>query len=66
VTDPDLKDEFVLPLEDESRWKSALSRLANDAALRSRFSDHVEANARRLTVERSIQDIAGRLAEIID
>lgn len=61
-TDPDLRARFVLPVDDRARWVQAVQALLDDAGLRRRVSDHVCANAQRLTIAASVDRVLDRLA----
>lgn len=60
-TDADLRDRFVLPVDDKGRWLEAVRTLLADAGLRRRVSDHVCTNARALTIEASVDRVLSRL-----
>lgn len=64
ITDPELIDAFVLPSEPVELWVVAVNRLLEDEALRRRLSDHVAANAREITIERSVARVNARLREL--
>ena len=61
-TDPGLRARFVLPVDDKARWVEAVRALLDDAALRRQVSDHVWANAQRLTIASSVDRVLDRLA----
>lgn len=61
-TDPDLRARFVLPVDDKARWVEAVRALLDDADLRRQVSDHVCANAERLTIAASVDRVLDRLA----
>ena len=61
-TDPDLRARFVLPVDDRARWVEAVRSLLDDAGLRRQVSDHVCANAERLTIAASVDRVLDRLA----
>lgn len=61
-TDPDLRARFVLPVDDKAAWVQAVQALLDDAELRRRVSDHVCANAERLTIAASVDRVMNRLA----
>lgn len=62
VTDEELRDLLVLPREDVARWTNVLSLLASDEDLRVRASDHLAANAAKLTVTGSARSVSDALA----
>lgn len=64
VTDDDFLQRFVLPNGDLDRWRQALADLHDDESLRRRYSEHLVANARMLTIEASAAAVAERLRAI--
>ena len=62
VTDEELRDLLVLPREDVARWTNVLRLLASDEDLRVKVSDHLVANAAKLTVAGSARSVRDALA----
>lgn len=52
-TEQELADRFILPVGDTAAWSRAVRSLIEDEQLRVRVSDHVYANAQRLSIEAS-------------
>lgn len=63
-TDPALREQFVLPVDDASLWSVAIESLRTDETLRRRVSDHLVANAATLTVEFSARSVAAALQDL--
>ncbi len=61
IRDPHLAERFVLPPTALDAWVAATDALITSAPLRERLSDHLSANARRLTTDASL-DAALRAA----
>lgn len=61
ITQERLRELFVLPLNDLTRWKAAIDLLKHDEELRILLSDHVSDNARRLTIAASVDAISHAL-----
>lgn len=64
ITDPTYQALFVLPTDDTDRWRTALRQLQTDEALRVAYSEHLRANAVKLTIAASADVVATRLARI--
>jgi glycosyltransferase involved in cell wall biosynthesis len=64
-TDDELAARFVLRLDDGSAWRRAVTDLRRDRGLRRAVSDHVHANASRLTVDESVSRIAALTESIV-
>ncbi|WP_159084944.1 glycosyltransferase [Planctomonas deserti] len=62
--DADLARRFVLPRGDRTAWRTALTSLAEDRGLRSAASDHVNANAQSLTIDRSVDRILENITRL--
>lgn len=60
-TDPDLRRQFVLPVDDRAAWLRAIASLLDDPVLSRRVSDHVHTNALALSMENSVRGIEKRL-----
>lgn len=60
-TDPELRRDFVLPVDDRAAWIRAIRRLLENPELSRRVSDHVHSNALALSMENSVRGIEKRL-----
>ncbi|WP_170835451.1 glycosyltransferase [Arthrobacter alpinus] len=63
-TDPELRDRFVLDPVDSAGWVQATGDLANDQELRQKVASHVWTNAKKLTIEGSLNAVCARLAAV--
>lgn len=61
ITDPELRTNFVLPPDDLTAWTLAVETLRGDRVMRERLSDHLRANAEKLTIEKSVEAIEDRV-----
>lgn len=60
-TDADLRARFVIGSHDPRQWGDAVHSLRANPELSKRVSNHVSANARRLTIDSSVDRILDRL-----
>lgn len=64
VTDPTLRERYVLPVDSPPQWIAALKRLLTDDSERARLATHVASNAQGLTIEASVRAVQARLASL--
>lgn len=62
-TDPDLAKQFVLPLDNVSAWRAAADLLADDQT-RDKVSQHVSANASRLTIDAAVANVVAAASQV--
>jgi len=62
-TDVALRRRFVLDPNDISAWSDAIRSLRNDEGLRVEASNHVFANANKLSIEHSVRVMRAQLAQ---
>lgn len=61
-SDPELRQRFLISVDDARAWRAAISDLMSDSALRKKVSDHVHSNAESLTISSSVEAANRRLA----
>lgn len=63
-TDPELRERFVLPLEDHEAWVASVRSLVENQALRVRVSEHVYKNAQGQSIDASLASAISRLRSL--
>jgi glycosyltransferase involved in cell wall biosynthesis len=64
-SDPELKRLFVLPITAPEAWREAVQLLTRDDTLHTRVSRHLQMNARRLTIESAVSNVAKAADDVV-